>query len=171
MNRGGLGRPPSMKNEDMNEEENATRVAPLDVGSDGRDLPRKSQLGDVIDCLKAYGETEATTALMGKDREQYQFWQGWLAALQRVPAAGAPMRCGQCDQPVLDNGDIICIECATAVTEPLTDAQTRDAEHTRAILRATVKGFEAGQKHAQRAGASPGPHPLDVVDTKDEDRR
>jgi hypothetical protein len=34
----------------------------------------------------AYGEEEAANALTRKDRDRYQFWQGWNAALQRVPA-------------------------------------------------------------------------------------
>jgi hypothetical protein len=40
--------------------------------------------------LRAYGEAEATNALKAKDRDQYQFWQGWNAALQRVPAPALP---------------------------------------------------------------------------------
>ena len=37
-----------------------------------------------LDSLLAYGEEESTRALKFKEREQYQFWQGWIAALQRV---------------------------------------------------------------------------------------
>jgi hypothetical protein len=38
-------------------------------------------IGDLL----AYGHEEATNALKRQDRDQYQFWQGWNAALQRVP--------------------------------------------------------------------------------------
>lgn len=55
-----------------------------------------------------------------------------------------PMRCGQCDQPVLDNGDMICIDCATG--PPYTERELSGAEHTRAVLLATVRGFEAGRR-------------------------
>lgn len=36
-----------------------------------------------------------------------------LSALsaQPRPAECEPMRCGKCDQPVLDNGDITCVDC------------------------------------------------------------
>ena len=37
-----------------------------------------------LDSLLAFGEEESTRALKFKEREQYQFWQGWIAALQRV---------------------------------------------------------------------------------------
>ena len=40
--------------------------------------------------LRAYGEAEAATALHAKDRDQYQFWQGWNAALERVQKPAAP---------------------------------------------------------------------------------
>jgi hypothetical protein len=34
--------------------------------------------------LLAYGQGMSTDALIARDREQYQFWQGWTAALERV---------------------------------------------------------------------------------------
>lgn len=37
-----------------------------------------------VDYLQAYGEEESTLALTRKDRDQYQFWSGWLAALDRI---------------------------------------------------------------------------------------
>ena len=36
--------------------------------------------------LKAYGDEEVANALKAKDREQYQFWQGWNSALDRILA-------------------------------------------------------------------------------------
>lgn len=39
---------------------------------------------EVLFSLKSYGQQEATAALQRKDRDQYQFWQGWNAALERV---------------------------------------------------------------------------------------
>jgi predicted RNA-binding Zn-ribbon protein involved in translation (DUF1610 family) len=42
-----------------------------------------------VDALIAYGQGESTAALETKNREQYQFWAGWLSALERV-AARAP---------------------------------------------------------------------------------
>jgi len=44
---------------------------------------------EAVSDLLAYGEEEATHALTRQDRDQYQFWQGWNAALQRL-AAPAP---------------------------------------------------------------------------------
>jgi hypothetical protein len=35
----------------------------------------------------AFGQEEATNALKAKDRDQYQFWQGWNAALSRLETA------------------------------------------------------------------------------------
>ena len=40
-----------------------------------------------VEALKAYGDDEIGKALARRDRDQYQFWQGWDAALQRVLAA------------------------------------------------------------------------------------
>lgn len=37
-----------------------------------------------IDSLIAYGEQERESARVGKDREQYQFYSGWISALERV---------------------------------------------------------------------------------------
>jgi hypothetical protein len=34
--------------------------------------------------LRAFGEGEVKTALTSKDREQYQFWQGWCEALRKL---------------------------------------------------------------------------------------
>jgi len=42
----------------------------------------------VVESLRAYGEEEAARALHQKDRDQYQFWQGWNAALDRLLPAG-----------------------------------------------------------------------------------
>jgi hypothetical protein len=41
--------------------------------------------GPICD-LAAYGAQESTAALQRQDREQYQFWQGWNAALERAGA-------------------------------------------------------------------------------------
>jgi hypothetical protein len=42
--------------------------------------PQPEAIGD----LRAYGEEETVNALRRKDRDQYQFWQGWNAALDRA---------------------------------------------------------------------------------------
>jgi hypothetical protein len=51
--------------------------------------------------LEAYGNEESTNALKAKDREQYDFWQGWCASLARLDALlSAPvvnvLRCSRC---------------------------------------------------------------------------
>ena len=43
----------------------------------------RTSVGD----LSAYGDDEVNKALIAKDREQYLFYQGWQAALQRVAAS------------------------------------------------------------------------------------
>ena len=45
---------------------------------------------ETIDALKAFGEEERDNALKRKDREQYQFYSGWCAALDRVSAPSQP---------------------------------------------------------------------------------
>ena len=45
--------------------------------------------------LRAYGDGERDSALKAKDREQYQFWSGWVAALDRVHSPSAPPRAVQ----------------------------------------------------------------------------
>ena len=42
-------------------------------------------IGDLL----AYGQEESTNALKAKDRDAYQFWQGWTAALSRVSGGAA----------------------------------------------------------------------------------
>lgn len=41
---------------------------------------RQGAIGD----LQAYGREESTNALKAKDKESYQFWEGWDAALRRA---------------------------------------------------------------------------------------
>jgi hypothetical protein len=57
---------------------------------------RQEKVGDLL----AYGEEESAHALRRKDRDQYQFWQGWNAALQRLTTPTAFHRD--------DRGDWVC---------------------------------------------------------------
>jgi hypothetical protein len=60
----------TLRPEDSKVLESALRASPV----------RSDAVGDLL----AYGEEESTNALTRKDRDQYQFWQGWCAALSRV---------------------------------------------------------------------------------------
>ncbi len=42
------------------------------------------QAFDAAQDLRAYGEGMHTTAIHFRDKDSYQFWAGWLAALDRV---------------------------------------------------------------------------------------
>jgi hypothetical protein len=43
-------------------------------------------LREQVEQLRAFGEEERDTALRAKNREQYQLYAGWVAALDRVLA-------------------------------------------------------------------------------------
>jgi hypothetical protein len=76
-----------------------------------------ADLRELVEQLRAYGEDESNNARIGKDREAYQFYQGWCAALDRItPLAVRPpvaagivdhgfashplgMKCSICDAP------------------------------------------------------------------------
>ena len=66
------------------------RANTVNGAAEGRSRAVPPAVPSAVADLIAYGQAESTNALKAKDREQYQFWQGWLSALYRVKSTGEP---------------------------------------------------------------------------------
>ena len=57
--------------------------------------------------LLAYGDQEATNALRAKDREHYQFWQGWCEALKKIRLSSSSLSVEPPASVVLTTGRLV----------------------------------------------------------------
>ena len=93
---------------------------PEDVIREEVESLRRDIIGMVVNGFAGSGQYKPMIrgGVSGLTAEHLREWDSRLGAVlsllqqARTEKDKEPPHCGRCDQPVLDNGDIVCVDCA-----------------------------------------------------------